>query len=134
MNNTEKKCKDRIKAEWRDRSADIKKLWALWNEDSDANDDDLGNLNEYGLGFWYTPAEKRRAGYFVWQFSTGGPGDEIRFWTDPQFNLIRAEYWFLDWFDGAHIDVTDNETVRDIWESFFQESTAAEGAFQQSNS
>lgn len=32
--------------------------------------------------------------------------------------MHRVEYWFLDWFGGASIDVTKNETVRELVDWF----------------
>ena len=43
--------------------------------------------------------------YYRIQFSWGGPSDELRIYHD------RVEYWFLDWFDGASIDVTRDRAV-----------------------
>ena len=35
-------------------------------------------------------------GYLRYQFSWGGPSDEVRVYDSG-----RAEYWFMDWYDGA---------------------------------
>ena len=43
--------------------------------------------------------------YFRIEMGGGGPSDELRIFHD------RIEYWFLDWFDGASIDVTHDHAV-----------------------
>lgn len=77
--------------------------------------------NEYGLSFDYVPSttfEDQTAGYFRYQLSYGGPAEEFRFFVDPEHNLIRAEFWLLDWFTGSYIDCTSQQTVKSIWEHF----------------
>lgn len=119
----EKTCKERVREHYRDRIADIRKLWNLYREDPEAYDDDLGRFNEYGLSFDYvapgTFTDQRR-GYWQWVLSTGGPGDEFRFFCDEHFRPTKIEYWFLDWFDGAHISVTGKgrELLDEIWDDW----------------
>ena len=40
--------------------------------------------------------------------SWGGPSDEFRMYD----NSDKIQYWFLDWFDGASIEVDDFEVVQ----------------------
>lgn len=58
-------------------------------------------------------------GYFRLQLSFGGPSTEFRIYTDKQFNIDRAEYWHLDWFDGAFVIVKD-QIVLSILDSFLE--------------
>ena len=98
-------CEERIDKEMEERLADLMKLWELEKEDPDASDDDLGNFNEYGLSFDYVSPNTfkgQRRGYFRYQLSWGGPSDEFRFDCDENLRPTRIQYWFLDWFDGAH--------------------------------
>jgi hypothetical protein len=46
-------------------------------------------------------------GYWRWQFSWGGPSDELRGFVNEHGELHRVEYWYMDWFDGASLDVTN---------------------------
>ena len=87
----EKSCQELIHGQWHQRQEDLK------NPDFEA------------LGFdWVEPNTftDQREGYWRWQFSWGGPSDELRGyinWT-PQSRpgaLHRLEYWYLDWGDGA---------------------------------
>lgn len=105
----QKTCKQRVRGELKDRISDLKKLWKLYKKDPDARDPELGTFVEYGLCFDYVKPgtfKDQRRGYFCYQISTGGPGDEFRFYCDENLNPVEIEYWFLDWFDGAHIDLT----------------------------
>ena len=42
-------------------------------------------------------------GYWRWQLSWGGPGDEFRIYVNPDNSVHRIEYWDMDWFDGAKV-------------------------------
>jgi len=132
-------CADRVRPNLEGRIAGIRKLWALYNDDPEAYDYELGNLYEYGLCFDYVPPgtfEDQLEGYFRWLLSTGGPGDEFRFYADRSPNRLsgwsvyRIEYWFLDWFDGAHIDLSgeDEELMRELFE-FFAEVGMADSEY-----
>ena len=122
-------CADRVRPNLEERIADIRKLWVLYNDDPEAYDYELGNLYEYGLCFDYVPPgtfEDQLEGYFRWQLSTGGPGDEFRFYADRSTNrfsgwsVYRIEYWYLDGYDGAHIDLygEDEKLMRELFEFF----------------
>lgn len=97
----------------------ISRLWDLYQKDADASDDELGTFEEYGLGWSYVPADTfsdQKQGYIRWQLSWGGPADEFRFFLDELLRPIRIEYWYLDWFDGACVDCTDEPVIRSIFD------------------
>jgi len=85
---------------------------------------------EYGLSFDYVAPhtfEDQEHGYFQWCLSTGGPGDEFRFYVDLDETCYKIEYWFLDWFDGASITLhsgghgkpdTNAQLMLEIFEHF----------------
>ena len=87
-------------------------------EDGDGN----GGLFEYGLSFDYVASgtfPDQSEGYWRFQISWGGPSDEFRFFASyPNAEPYRIEYWFMDWFDGAMEDVTQESIVRDVWQQF----------------
>lgn len=141
MNTT---CKDRIKEAFENRIEDLRTLWELYNDNPDTYDYDLGNLYEYGLDFDYiapcTFTEQPEA-YFRYLLSTGGPGDEFRFYADKirrgAWSVYRIEYVFLDWFDGASLEpvgkdrmlleelfnfFVDSETVDYVYEKAVREA------------
>ena len=116
-------CKERIQDELNDRITDIRKLWRLYQRDPDASDPGLGSFHEYGLCFDYVAKgtfENQKRGYFCWQLSWGGPADEFRFYLDECFDTYQIEYWFLDWFDGAKVDLTgqDYALLEEIFQDF----------------
>ena len=90
MTDREKRCKDLVAGEWKDRQKDLTK------EDFE------------GLSFDYVEAntfEDQKEGYWRWQFSWGGPGDELRAYVNRDDSIHRLEYWYLDWGDSASIQV-----------------------------
>ena len=86
-------CAERVAEEWKDRQEDLKDP-------------------EYeALGFDYVAPhtwENQKEGYWRWQFSWGGPSDELRGYVNEHGELHRLEYWFFDWGDGAHVQVNQN--------------------------
>ena len=56
----------------------------------------------------------QKEGYWRWQLSWGGPGDEFRIYVNPDKSVHRIEYWYLDWYDGAKVTL-DPEKHSDAW-------------------
>ena len=56
----------------------------------------------------------QREGYWRWQLSWGGPGDEFRIYVNPDKSVHRIEYWYMDWYDGAKVTLSP-ETHSDAW-------------------
>ena len=97
MADREKRCKDLVAGKWKDRQEDLTK------EDFE------------GLCFDYVEAntfDDQKEGYWRWQFSWGGPGDELRAYVNRDDSIHRLEYWYLDWFDGAKVNVA---AEHDAW-------------------
>ena len=96
------KCKDRIGTEW---ASEKKRLHAMTDTE----------IREYPLSFSYVEAnyfandrgEHTHEGYHRYQMSYGGPQDEIRFYDNN-----KVMYAFLDWGDGAEIDITDEAITK----------------------
>ena len=96
---TTQKCTDRIATEWGDRKESIS---ALTDRE----------IKDYPLSFDYVEANTftdQEEGYFRYQISWGGPQEELRI-----FENGTIEFWFLDWFDGACIDVSNDEIAKEI--------------------
>ena len=114
----EKSCADLIQERWHDRRDELEKF--------DANGWDM--FHEYGLDFSYVEPDtfdNQPKGYHRFQISWGGPSDELRFYTIGKFDvdneeliLDHVEYWFLDWFDGASIDVSEEEVIKNLWTDY----------------
>jgi len=128
-----KKCEERVNGKLKDRIEDLQKLWeAYCNGEEDV--EDLGNIYEYGLSFDYVPRgtfNDQKEGYFRYQLSWGGPSDELRFFTGPDFYPHRIEYWFLDWFDGANriLNGKDGSLLLEIFD-WFKECGTVEAQFE----
>jgi len=113
-------CADRADGHYKGRIDDLRTLWNAEDQETE----ELGTFNEYGLCFDYvldgTFEDQDDGGYFRYQLSTGGPGDEFRFYVDAAGHCYRVEYWFLDWYDGASITLTDDDKalLLEIFENF----------------
>ena len=87
----QKTCAERIQEQWKLRQ------------------EDLQDPEFEGLGFDYVEPHTftdQLEGYWRWQFSWGGPSDELRAFVNEHKEIHRLEYWFMDWMDGAKIDLT----------------------------
>ena len=107
----EKKCIDLVNKNYQSRLKDISNAY---NND---NLDVAQWLSEYGLSWDYVVSDtfdNQSEGYYRWQLSWGGPSDEFRIYTDNDKNIKSVEYWYLDWFDGSSINITDKEVINVI--------------------
>lgn len=118
---TEETCADVVEDRCRSRLEDLKTLLD-YNDDGDDCHPELGRLCEYGLCFDYVEPETfddQHEGYWRHQLSYGGPSQEIRFFYDKgAHRCYRIEFWHLDWYDGASVDITDDDTARELWDWF----------------
>ena len=64
---------------------------------------EMNTIYDYGLSVDLSVGDKC-APYIRWQFSWGGPSDELRIYADD-----TIEYVFLDWFVGIGFDVTGED-------------------------
>jgi hypothetical protein len=110
-------CVDKIGAELAGRMKDIRVLLYM-HDHGDPPDYDLDtgelldacpidceNLLEYGYSFDDVDGDQ---GYWRWQLSWGGPGDEFRFFTGDG-GVDNIEYWFLYLDNTAKIRVTGDD-------------------------
>ena len=107
----DKNCKDLVNENWAERKADLDGLIAHAEKGFNSDfDNDTANIHEYHLSIDVVPAEGKEAGYIRYQLSWGGPSDEIRIYSGENGGII--EYWYLDWFDGASVDITEDPTAQ----------------------
>lgn len=135
MTDRDATCEERVESRLENRVAILRDLWALYCEDPEAYHPDWETkLDEFGLWFDYVAPETfndQPEGYFRYGLSTGGPGDEFRIYAQMlgewSASVYRIEYWFLDWWDGAHrvLEGEDLELLKEIFASYFVESGAA---------
>lgn len=100
-----KRCKDLIDEAWARRRLDISRLL-----NGECEEDE--SIFDLGLSFaWIPPTGEtyEEGGYFQLLLSWGGPSDEIRF-----FDYNRIVYVYMDWFDGAEIDISKDEVAREM--------------------
>ena len=121
---------------YRDEETGELDLDALLDDEFDGIADEMyDRFYEYGLAFDYVEPgtfTDQQEGYLRYQISYGGPSEEFRFYVSlgPQgYVPHRIEFWFLDWFDGAHLNVTDDERVQRLWDQFAE---VAESAIRES--
>ncbi len=117
-------CSDRVQASWERIREDLQTLRDAENNETE----DLGHLYEYGLSFDYVEAdtyEDQPLGYYRYQKSWGGPAEELRFEVDENvegfdfgygyIQFCKVEFWFLNWFDGACIELTGDDLELAMW-------------------
>ena len=83
----------------------------------------LKYVNETALSWDYVEPftfQEQKAGYFRLQLSWGGPSDEFRIYTDMQKNIKKIEYWYMDWGDGAFVDVPEGSKSWYVCEDFLE--------------
>ena len=84
------RCKDLVEEQWQSRKKDI------------------GNNEFEPLGFDYVEPhswDDQPEGYWRGQFSCGGTSDELRGYVNEHKELHRLEDWYMDWLDGAKLEV-----------------------------
>jgi len=90
-------------------------------EDLKVTDQEDENYIE-GLSFDYVEPSTftdQLEGYWRWQLSWGGPSDEFNIYINPDKSVHRIEYWYKDWFDGAHVTLSPQQHS-DVWEKLEQ--------------
>ena len=117
------------------RLADIRKLWSAYQSgDEDKYSEDIGTFCEYGLSFDYVAPDTftdQKRGYFRYQISYGGPSEEFRFYADESLDVVKIEFWHLDWFDGAKRNLNGKrfELMEEIFD-FFKEIGSVEAEYE----
>ena len=76
--------------------------------------------HEYDSMFDYINSEGRQAGYWRLQLSWGGPSDEFRIYVDQNKDIDVIEYWYMDWFDGAHVMVPKDSESWNVCDEFLE--------------
>jgi hypothetical protein len=97
----QKTCAERIDEQWRLRREDLK------------------DPEFEGLGFDYVEPHTftdQLEGYWRWQFSWGGPSDELRAFVNENNEIHRLEYWFMDWMDGAKLELQPGNSWPAEWQ------------------
>jgi len=83
-------------------------------------DDIFDYVNQTALSWNYVEGEGREAGYYRLQLSWGGPSDEFRIYINQDKEIDIIEYWYMDWFDGAHVLVPKDSESWNICDQFLE--------------
>ena len=124
-------CEQRIDKELESTISELERMY--YSED----ESERVEFYDYGLSFDYVSPntfKEQEQGYFRYQLSYGGPSDEFRIYTNPDFTPHYIEYVFLDWFDGAtrKCNKAEHKVIFDICEQDFFECGSFEHAFNES--
>jgi hypothetical protein len=135
------KCADLVESKYNETEADYKRARKFFEEYQDATEgeqialevidknrgdyfheyDDLFDYaNQTALSWDYVEGEGREAGYYRFQLSWGGPSDEFRIYVDQDKEIDIIEYWYMDWFDGAHVLVPKDSECWDVCDQFLE--------------
>ena len=113
-------CEERVERNLNDK-LEVFRMYLESPDMDEPTDEDYPPFYEYGLSFDYVEPntfEDQPEGYLRYQLSWGGPSDEFRFYVNLDGSLHRIEYWFLDWFDGAHreLEGEDYDTMEQVFD------------------
>ena len=121
MNNYKLKCKDRVIEHWHNRREDLQEFRTAGPETDFTNSEGY-ELYEYALCFDYVDQEGKEPGYYRYQISSGGPQEEIRYYTRKDVPIdgyhlkyLAVEFWLLDWYDNASIELTRDDAELALW-------------------
>ena len=126
----------RIDKMWKSRREDIAALYYVsseeeridWAKENGYIQDETNDLDDvidelrgdYALDLDYVEPEGREPGYWRYLLSTGGPQEEIRFYSSPMLDgslrLIAASFHLLDWSTSESIDITEDEATNALWD------------------
>ena len=102
MNSTirDKRCADLIASELSDREQQLKDLYTLAD---DGDDDAREQIYQMAYGI-----DRREILRVIW--SGGGPADYLEI-THNNGDILRVEYLYQDWYDGARLDVLEGSAA-----------------------
>jgi len=105
MNDTKQKtCAELIDSELADREEQVAEIFAkIDSDDSEQNEEGYQELSEFDYGVSVYSVAR-----VTW--SGGGPADWVEI-TYDKHDLIKVEYVYQDWFDGARVAVEEGSAV-----------------------
>ena len=121
---TKTTCADRVLDHWHSRRDDLQEFRDAGPEADYMNPEGY-DLYEYALCFDYVEQKGKRPGYWRYQMSTGGPQEEIRYYTGKDVpsdgylgdmtDDLCVEFWLLDWYDGAEVELVGDDLDLALW-------------------
>ena len=110
------KCKDLVQSSWESQEEDYK------NFKDDVDYESLYDyVNQTALSFdkvHKNSKENIDRSYYRLQISWGGPSTEFRAFLNADHDIDYIEYWYLDWFDGASINIPRDSKSWEVVEDF----------------
>ena len=126
----------RIDKMWKSRREDIAARYYVsceaeridWAKENGYIQDETNDLDDvideirsdYALDLDYVEPVGREPGYWRYLLSTGGPQEEIRFFSSPMLagslRLIAASFHLIDWSTSDSIDITEDEATNALWD------------------
>ena len=111
------KCKDLVQSSWESQEEDYKNF-----KDEGDFESLFDYANQTALSFdkveKYTHRNKRS--YYRLQLSWGGPSTEFRAYLNADHDIDFIEYWYLDWFDGACINIPRDTKSWEVMQNFVE--------------
>jgi hypothetical protein len=120
----QKNCAELISARYVDREKQFSDAW---------NDDSIfwpQYLSENTLAFDFVEPDtfdNQPIGYYRLQFSWGGPSDEVRWYSREPNTYYKITYSYMDWFDGAEINVSFDNIWQNIFDQYYETVAPYEG-------
>ena len=99
----EKTCAELIDSELADREQYLADLYAKQDGDTEEADQAMEEIHEMAYGISTFSVAR-----VVW--SGGGPSDFIEITYDDS-DIIKVEYVYQDWYDGARVTVQEDSAV-----------------------
>lgn len=110
------KCKDLVQSSWESQEEDYKNF-----KDEGDYESLYDYVNQTALSFdkvHKNSKENIDRSYYRLQISWGGPSTEFRAFLNADHDIDYIEYWYLDWFDGASINIPRDSKSWEVVEDF----------------
>ena len=110
------KCKDLVQSSWESKEEDYKNF-----KDEGDYESLYDYVNQTALSFdkvHKNSKENIDRSYYRLQISWGGPSTEFRAFLNADHDIDYIEYWYLDWFDGASINIPRDSKSWEVVEDF----------------
>ena len=110
------KCKDLVQSSWESQEEDYKNF-----KDEGDYESLYDYVNQTALSFdkvHKNSKENIDRSYYRLQLSWGGPSTEFRAFLNADHDIDYIEYWYLDWFDGASINIPRDSKSWEVVEDF----------------
>ena len=110
------KCKDLVQSSWESQEEDYKNF-----KDEGDYESLYDYVNQTALSFdkvHKNSKENIDRSFYRLHLSWGGPSTEFRAFLNADHDIDYIEYWYLDWFDGASINIPRDSKSWEVVEDF----------------